>query len=151
MGTLSVLTALLMAAAVVASVRSFVHPLYVKGNFLSLAAAFPAQNKGREEGREERREMLGLGKLGVVRDIEGTATRRGRDGLDPRPADLVAAPPSLILSGSEWRRKLDDGLGAMVTNDLAWPPARRRRDATSTCPCSPSSLPSRRRYIDLLN
>ena len=72
--------------------------------------------------------MLGLGKLGVVRDIEGTATRRGRDGLDPRPADLVAAPPSLILSGSEWRRKLDDGLGAMVTNDLAWPPARRRRD-----------------------
>ena len=51
MGTLSVLlTALLMAAAtaVVASVRSFVHPLYVKGNFLSLAAAFPAQNKGRE-------------------------------------------------------------------------------------------------------
>ena len=48
MGTLSVLTALLMAAAVVASVRSFVHPLYVKGNFLSLAAAFPVQNKGRE-------------------------------------------------------------------------------------------------------
>ena len=42
--------------------------------------------------------MLGLGKLGVVRDIEGTATRRGRDGLDPRPADLVAAPPPLTLS-----------------------------------------------------
>ena len=74
--------------------------------------------------------MLGLGKLGVVRDIEG-ATRQEW----PRPtADLVAA--SLSFSGSEWRRKLDDGLGAMVTNDLAWPPA-----ASSTWPCSPSPSP----------
>ena len=52
MGTLSVLTALLMAAAVVASVRSFVHPLYVKGNFLFLSAAFPAQKEQGERGEE---------------------------------------------------------------------------------------------------
>ena len=42
----------LAAAAVAASVRSFVRPLYVKGNFLSLAGLLSGRTGGGEEEGE---------------------------------------------------------------------------------------------------